>query len=172
MTLVGHRSTFLHRLAPHSLHRQPFLGRSPDRRPSTPTWTILPAPWPKAAVPPQWGRASRPGRHLTPLTATTKESRVRNWRPIPPRSAHHLSWPAPPWLLHILCHPFVLTRTPRPLASPFWSSLSARVAASVWKGARAPACLELPDTRLRSILELVVSQPYNQEYVRSLETQC
>lgn len=173
MTLRGHSSTFLHRLlGPHSLHRQAFLGRSPDRRPSTPTWATLPAPWPKAAAPPQWERASRPGRRLTPHTATKKESPVRSWRPIPPRSAHHLSWIAPPWLLHILCRPFVLPRTRRPLASPFWSSLSARAAASVWKGSRAPVCLQLPDTTLRSILELVVSQPSNLEYVRSLETQC
>lgn len=156
MTLLGHSSTFLHPpLDPHSHHRWPCPGRSPDRRPSTPTWTIRPAPWPKAVAPPQWGKASRRGRRMTPLPPTKRESPVRSWRPILPCSArpchrHHLSPPAHPRRLHIphlRHHPMVLTRTLRPLASLFWSSLSARVAACVWKGGHAPVWLELPEAK-------------------------
>lgn len=176
MTLLDRSSTILQPLlGPHSLHKWPFPGRSPDRRSSTPTWTIRPAPWPKAAAPPRWERASRPGRHLIPLPARKNKSLVRSWRPVLPCSAHlchrlRPSPPAPPRLLHMLQlrhHPAASTPTPRPLASPCWSSLSARVAASVWTGGRALVCLELPDVKLRSILQPEVSQ--NTDYVRTLK---
>lgn len=133
-------------LSLRSLRPPPSPGRAPSWRPSTPTWTPPPAPWPRAAARPRWARAPR--RRRARLASTGAGSLLGSPRPRSPCRPRLRS------LRRRLCRPALSPtalsprlppapqplwppggpcRTCSPLASPSPSSRWALVAASAWR---------------------------------------
>ena len=131
--------------APRGLPGPPCPGRAPNSSPSTPTWTPRPAPWPRAAAPPRWERASRFALRRAPPPSPRAgglagSSRRPCSRPLlSPPHQHRPSYQVVTHIPQLQFHPPLSPRTSHPLASRSPNSLSALAAASAWTWVRARA---------------------------------